>query len=242
MKHHEKAAAAGSARGSRLFEDIQQGDTKGKILGAAFRKLASSGYANLSVREIAKDAGVNHALINYHFHTKDQLVLAVLDAANQRLLERQRRMYDAPAGFAEKWAQARRFYEQDLASGFVRVQAELLAASFSNPGLREKFLPHVEAWKNVVRGGVRDALDTLEASGEKLPPPFTAEAIATWVSDFWLGMEFENLLGAEPERGAHRAALDAMEHLLKYVDRLAQKRARAARPARRRASQGRRDA
>jgi AcrR family transcriptional regulator len=195
------------------------------------------------VREIAKDAGVNHALINYHFHTKDQLVVAVLDAANRRLLERQRRMYDTAGGFAEKWAQARRFYEDDLASGFVRVQAELWAASFSNPGLREKFVPRVEAWKEVVLGGVRDALRTLEESGASLPPPFTADAIATWVSEFWLGMEFSNLLGTSPGDDAHRAALDAMEHLLLYVDGLAQKRARApAEPPGRRASPGRRNA
>lgn len=55
------------------------GETKAKILDAAFRRLIQQGYAALSVREIAKDAGVNHALINYHFRTKDQLVIAVLE-------------------------------------------------------------------------------------------------------------------------------------------------------------------
>jgi len=134
------------------------GDTKTKILEAAFRRLAEDGYAALSVREIGKDAGVNHALINYHFRSKDQLVIAVLDAANQRLLERQTKMYGGPGGFAAKWAEARRFYQDDLASGFVRVQAELWAASFSNAGLRKKFLPRLLAWKKVVLGGVRDAL------------------------------------------------------------------------------------
>lgn len=38
-------------------------------------------------------------------------------------------LHDAPVGFAEKWATARRFYASDLASGFVRVQAELWAAA-----------------------------------------------------------------------------------------------------------------
>src|SRR5258707_11398891 len=112
----------------RLFSYLDAGDTtKAKILEAAFRRLATEGYAALSVREIARDAGVNHALINYHFRSKDQLVIEVLDAANRRLLARQKSMYRAPGGFAEKWAEARRFYESDLASGFVRVQAELWA-------------------------------------------------------------------------------------------------------------------
>src|SRR4029450_12650781 len=78
------------------LDDAGRGDTRAKILDAAFRRLATEGYAALSVREIAKDAGVNHALINYHFRTKEQLVIAVLDAANQRLLARQSTMYPGP--------------------------------------------------------------------------------------------------------------------------------------------------
>src|SRR5690242_19576622 len=118
----------------RPSSDDVPGDTKGKILEAAFRRLAAEGYAALSLREIAKDAGVNHALINYHFRSKEQLVIAVLDEANRRLLDRQKRMYRAPGDFARKWAEARRFYRSDLASGFVRVQAELWAASLSKLG------------------------------------------------------------------------------------------------------------
>src|SRR5690349_2714490 len=97
--------------------------TRERILDATFRRLVSEGYAALSVREIARDAGVNHALINYHFRSKDQLVIDVLDAMNQRLLSRQAAMYDSGDGFAQKWASARRFYQDDLASGFVRLQA-----------------------------------------------------------------------------------------------------------------------
>jgi len=202
----------------RLLADEDLGETKAKILDAAFRRLAQDGYAALSVREIAKDAGVNHALINYHFRSKDQLVIAVLDEANRQLLERQKRMYGGPGGFADKWAQARRFYQVDLASGFVRVQAELWAASFSNVGLREQFLPRLLAWKDVVLGGVTEALTMLESAGVKLPPPFTAQVIACWISEFWLGMEFADLLGASADQVPHRAALDAIQALLESVD------------------------
>ncbi len=208
----------------QLFAETDLGETKAKILNAAFRRLAQEGYAALSVREIAKDAGVNHALINYHFRSKDQLVIEVLDEANRQLLVRQKSMYGEPGGFAEKWAQARRFYKSDLASGFVRVQAELWAASLSNAGLREKFLPRLLAWKQVILGAVREAVATLEASGVKLPPPFTAEVIACWISQFWLGMEFADLLGAKEEQVQHRAALDAMQQLLERLDARVQKR------------------
>ncbi len=218
----------------RLLAEADLGETKAKILEAAFRRLAREGYAALSMREIAKDAGVNHALINYHYRSKDQLVIAVLDAANRQLLERQHRMYREPGGFAEKWAAAREFYKGDLASGFVRVQAELWAASFSNPGLREKFLPRVLAWKQVVREGVDEALAVVKECGVKLPAPFTADVIATWISEFWLGMEFADLLGAPEDKMPHRAALDAMQKLLEDVDALARKGVRSASRSKRR--------
>ena len=207
----------------RLTNDTDPGATKTRILDAAFRQLTQGGYAALSMREIAKDAGVNHALINYHFRSKDQLVIAVLDEANRQLLERQKRMYSAADGFAAKWAQARAFYKRDLASGFVRVQAELWAASMSDQALREKFLPRLLAWREVVRGGVRDAVAALEAHGVKLPVPFTADTIACWISEFWLGMEFMNLIGTARETAEHEVALDAVQTLLEKVDALVQK-------------------
>jgi len=206
--------------------NLHDGDatlTRDRILDATFRRLVSEGYAALSVREIARDAGVNHALINYHFRTKDQLVIDVLDAMNQRLLSRQAAMYESGTGFAQKWASARRFYQDDLASGFVRLQAELWAASLSNPGLREKFLPRLLAWKKLVLGAVREAIAALQADGTKLPPPFTPEVIACWISEFWLGMEFADLLGVKEEQLEHRAALDAVEWLLEWLDAKASK-------------------
>ena len=212
-------ARARSARAA--ISSLHDGDatqTRGRILDATFRRLVSEGYAALSVREIAKDAGVNHALINYHFRSKDQLVIDVLDAVNQRLLARQAAMYDSGGGFAEKWAHARRFYQDDLDSGFVRLQAELWAASLSNAGLREKFLPRLLAWKKLVLGAVREAVAALQADGSKLPPPITPEVIACWVSQFWLGMEFVDLLGVKEEKAQHRAALDAVQWMLEALD------------------------
>jgi AcrR family transcriptional regulator len=187
-------------------------DTKARILEAAFQRLAREGYAALSVREIARDAGVNFALIHYHFESKDKLVIAVLDEANRRLLERQQRLYAAPGAFAEKWAQARRFYENDVASGFVRVLVELYAASMSNPALREEFRPRINAWLDVVCRAARDAV---EHYGVKLP--FPPEVIGAWIGHFWMGLELATLTGTGDAR-LNEAALDAVEGLLRQLD------------------------
>jgi AcrR family transcriptional regulator len=191
-------------------------ETATRILQAAYRRLASDGYAHLNMRDVAAEAEVNHALIHYYFGSKDQLVIAVLDEANRQLLERQKQLYQTPGDFAEKWAQARSFYEQDLASGFVRVQMELWAASLSNAALRENFLPRFLAWHRVLEDAVRNAL-----AHYRLELPVSPEAIATWIVDFWVGMEFEMLLGIPDTQAHHQEALDAMQQLLEHFDRQA---------------------
>jgi AcrR family transcriptional regulator len=240
------AAPGGAARGTRAVAASRQSppaspavtlsllsgaelvDTRSKILDAAYRCLATEGYAALSIREIGKAAGVNSALINYHFGTKEQLVIEVLDAANARLLARQKAMYRGPRGFAEKWAEARRFYESDLACGFVRVQAELMAAGYSNPWLRERVAGRVEAWGDLIHDTVREALHELSAQGVELPAPLTAEVIANWMCHFWIGMEVGDLLGGWSRRRPNATALDAVHKLLDSLDTLTGRRVRRA--------------
>ena len=52
--------------------------------------LLAVGYANLSTRAVAEAAEVPLSQIHYHFGSKQQLILAVLEAENERLLDRQR--------------------------------------------------------------------------------------------------------------------------------------------------------
>jgi AcrR family transcriptional regulator len=191
-------------------------ETAERILKAAYRRLAADGYVRLNMRDVAAEAGVNHALIHYYFGSKDHLVIAVLDEANRRLIERQTQMYDTPGDFAAKWAQARAFYEEDLASGFVRVQMELWAASLSNGALRENFVPRMMEWRRVITQAVRDAL-----AHYQMHLPTSPEAIATWIVDFWVGMEFEMLLGISETQAHHQEALNALQQLLEDFDRQA---------------------
>ena len=191
-------------------------ETATRILQAAYHRLATDGYARLNMRDVAAEAGVNHALIHYYFGSKDQLVIAVLDEANRRLLERQMQMYITPGDFAAKWEQARVFYAEDLASGFVRVQMELWTASLSNAALREQFVPRFMAWHRVIEDAVREAL-----AHYRLELPVLPEALATWIANFWVGMEFEMLLGVPESQAHHQEALDAMQRLLEHFDRQA---------------------
>ena len=188
--------------------------TRALILEAARRRLVEGGYARLNVRDIAGDAGVNHALIGYHFRGKQQLVLAVLDDANTRLLERQARMYDDSASASEKWRQACDFYEEDLRSGFVKLLMELMGASFHDEELRREFTPRMLAWHRLVEAAVADFLGE---SGLKLP--VSPRAISAWIGWFWMGMEASMALDIPEEQGHQREALQAVATLLRHAER-----------------------
>lgn len=199
--------------------------TRTLILEATRRRLIEQGYANLSVRDIAADAGVNHALIGYHFNGKQQLVLAVLDEANARLLERQSRMYDDTASTSDQWRQACDFYEDDLRSGFVKLLMELMGASFHDEALRLEFTPRLLAWHALVESAVQRFIDQ---SGLELP--VSARAISAWIGWFWTGMEASMALQIPEKQGHQREALDAVATLLRQVEN----RPAARKPVRRR--------
>jgi len=53
-------------------------DTIQKILEAAFKVFGNKGFAATRMRDIADEAGVNLALINYHFKSKEDLFKTVM--------------------------------------------------------------------------------------------------------------------------------------------------------------------
>ncbi len=54
-------------------------DVAERVLSAARKHFLAHGYADTSARSIAREAGVSHTLVNYHFGGKGGLFAAVLD-------------------------------------------------------------------------------------------------------------------------------------------------------------------
>src|SRR5450631_2818040 len=59
--------------------DAMASVTQESILDAAEQVFASCGYDGAAMREIANKAGVNQALLHYHFETKDNLYERVVE-------------------------------------------------------------------------------------------------------------------------------------------------------------------
>ena len=188
--------------------------TKQQIIRAARHVLKRDGVAALSIRAVAAAAGVNLALIHYHFHSRDGLLLAVLEDLNAELLARQRSMYARPnVSLAENWRQAVAYYRDDLESGYVRILLELAAHGYSNPAMAERVRAAVRGWQDLLHEVSTNLLARL---GTDL---IGADELTSIVVSFWFGMELRHLLGVSEAEGHLWRTLDVIGRLIERLER-----------------------
>jgi len=197
----------------RLGATVAEQDTRLRILAAAKGVLLDVGYANLSTRGIAEAAGVPLSQIHYHFGTKQNLMLAVLDLENRTRLDRQAAMYEAGKPLWEQWLQACDFFDEDLASGYVRVLMEMTAAGWSNPDIAEAVSPQVQGWFDLLANVAERAVEQFGSLS-----PFTSEELAALAGLPFLGAEAVILLGLDESKVAGRPALRKIGELLRSLE------------------------
>jgi len=173
------------------------------FLDAAERLLVREGAAGISTRQLAREAGQNHGLVHYYFGSVDELLLQTLERFTERVLERQRAMYEAEMPFAEKWRTAIGFIEEDLASGYPKVWAELEAIAWNKPEVRDRLNRVNERWRSLLRDAVAKAIDEYD-----LDARFSAEALAALVMQFNKSLLFERLLGFDRGHAELLASID----------------------------------
>ncbi|MBA3289433.1 MAG: TetR/AcrR family transcriptional regulator [Acidimicrobiia bacterium] len=181
---------------------VGEGLTRGVILDAARERLLADGYANLSTRKVAAEAGVPLSQLHYHFGSKNGLILALLEVENRRRLERQQRMYGEDLPLWQRYEQACDFLEDDLESGYVRVLQEMIAAGWSEPAVGAAVRELVLGWFDLLTDVMRRA----EAEHGPLGP-FTADEVATLIANSFIGSEALLLLGFDRQTLPIRAAL-----------------------------------
>lgn len=184
-------------------------ETRRGILAAAQRCLLQHGYAGLSTRRVAEDAGVPLSQIHYHFGSKQQLVVALLAALDADLLERQTRMYAEPMPLSERWQKACEYLEHDVRSGYVRVLHELIAASFSDAELAERVRGILKGWLELLTRVAKEAEQELGPLA-----PFTARELASLVASAFLGAEVALLLDVDARTFPVQRALQKVGALI----------------------------
>jgi AcrR family transcriptional regulator len=189
-----------------MAEPVDRASTTGAFLDAAERLLILRGYAGISTRSLAKEAGANHGLVHYYFGSMEELFVRVLERFTSRLIARQREMYAADVPFADKWRTAISFLEADQSAGYQKVWLELQALAWNRPELQQRLQRVNAEWRAVLTeafaGAAREyGVDTTQ---------FPVDAIVSLVMTFNQGIFLERHLGI----------YDGQSELLAIIDRL----------------------
>jgi AcrR family transcriptional regulator len=163
------------------------------LLDAAERLLVEVGHAGITTRRLAEEAGVNHGLVHYYFGSVENLLVRALERFTERLIERQRRLYDADLPFIEKWRAAMRYLvSEDV--GYEKAWLELQALAWNNEALRERLARVNNEWRTVLT-------EAFAAPHRELGLEIPLEALVSLVMTFNLGIIVERLGGIETGHG-----------------------------------------
>jgi AcrR family transcriptional regulator len=187
--------------------------TRSAILEAARQRVLDGGIARLSTRSVADAAGVPLSQLHYHFGSKQQLILDVLEAEDARRLARQTDMYAEGRPLWQRYEQACDFLEDDLESGYVRVLQEMIAAGWSDPAVGTRVRQLLQGWLDLLTSVAREAERDFGPLG-----PFPADELAALIGQAFMGGEAMILLGFERRAWPVRSALRRIGVLIRQLE------------------------
>ncbi len=159
------------------------------LLDAAERLLIAVGHAGITTRRLAEEAGVNQGLVHYYFGSNENLLMRALERFTERLIARQREMYEADVPFLEKWRTAMRYLVDEDAS-YEKVWLELQALAWNRPDLRDQLATVNAEWRALL-------IDAFEQPHRELKIGMPLDALVSLVITFNLGIIVERLGGIE---------------------------------------------
>jgi len=188
--------------------------TKRKLVDATIETLRDQGIAGVSARTIATTAGVNQALVFYHFGSVGGLLAAASTAAAGQRADLYRERFAQVTSLRELLAVGRDLHEAERHAGNVTVLAQTLAGSQNDPELAAATAAALNIWVAELEL-VLDRILGDSPLAELADVPGLARAIAA----AFIGLELYG--GADPQ-GAEQAlrTLDSLGSILEFIDDL----------------------
>lgn len=189
-------------------------ETRAKLIDGTLTAVRTHGIAGVSARTIAREVGVNQALVFYHFGTVDQLLAEACRSATETRVAAYRQRFSAVNSLRELLELGRDLHEQERADGNVTVLAQLLAGAQSHPRVAPAVAGALALWTAEIEQVITRLL-VRSPIAELADPPGLAHA----VSAAFIGLE---LFEGVDESGAASAflALERLAVLAEVVDDL----------------------
>jgi AcrR family transcriptional regulator len=173
------------------------------LLDAAERLLVDIGYAGITTRRLAEEAGLNHGLVHYYFGSNENLLVRALERFTDRLIARQRELYEGEGELVDKWRTAMHYLLSEDVT-YEKVWAELQALAWNHPEIRKRLARVNAEWRAVLTDAFREPHRQL---GIEMP----LDALVSLVMTFNIGIMVERL--GDIETG-HRELLDWIDQWL----------------------------
>ena len=203
-------------------------DTRTRLLQGTIDALREQGIAGVSARTIAAAAGVNQALVFYHFGSVDELLVAAARWSTEQQVAAFRERLDRVRSLRELQVVGRELHARELDAGNVAVLGQMLAGAQTNKVFAAATRDAFGLWfTEIERVLTRVLADS--PLGEVADVPGLARA----VSASFIGLELMAVVDPEGDEAAFRA-MDQLGALLEYLDELGPASRRAVRSAVRR--------
>lgn len=171
--------------------------TKERLLEAALLVLKDAGIGGATARSIAGAAGLNQALVFYHWGGVDELLLAALDRSSAERLAAYRSALSACASLRDVLTALPGLYEQDQASGHIDVLCEMVAGGVARRGLGQEVAQRIDPWSDLASHTLRRVVPRPLA--RRLP----IEAASRMTVALFLGAEVLGRLHGDPQVTRH---------------------------------------
>lgn len=179
-------------------------DTKQRLLDGAMETLRRQGIAGVSARTIAATAGVNQALIFYHYGSVDDLLVKACMAATADRVDAYRQRFAAVGSLRELLDVGRALHEEERELGNVAVLAQMLAGAQHDERLARVTADALAQWTGEIEAVLRRVL-----AGSPFAEMADVPGLARAVSVSFVGLElYEGV-----DRDGARRAMDALEQL-----------------------------
>jgi AcrR family transcriptional regulator len=184
-----------------------------RILRAALRCLARRDPGGVSLREIAEEAGVSKSLLLYHFRSKEDLLLGLVDGTFDAMARRVEAVTDAlvttrQAGVEALGASLDAIWRELRGAGELQgVLFRIAASATLEDGMRQRLIRFRTRLVHIIADGIRRALG-------KTAPVTALTPLAELLLACFVGLEGSRLFAEDPR------ALDAAQVLLKDAARL----------------------
>ncbi|MFJ3825775.1 TetR/AcrR family transcriptional regulator [Streptomyces nodosus] len=205
-------------------------ETRTKLLEGALRTLTEQGIAGTSARTVAAGAGVNQALVFYHFGSVEELLAEACRYGTEQRVARYRERLHRIDSLGELLVFGREMHEEEKAAGQVAVLGQLLAGAQAHPRLAAATAAGLDLWIVEIERVLERVLASTPLAGFADPA-----GLARAVSASFVGIELYE--GVDEEgAGAALAALEQLASLVAALDTLGPVAQRALRHTLRRTS------